>query len=66
MNDYHPKAAFALFLNQAKHNLDKVLDSIKVNSVSNLQEENLKQLEKYFGFIKTDTFSLIEDKINLF
>ncbi len=73
---YHPKAAFALFLNQAEHNLEKALKEITntkefKNSdqiekcINNLSSENFIGLEnKYFKFLRLkDNSKYFEDEI---
>ena len=62
---YHPKAAFALFLNQAEHNVEKALKEVtkrkddfnnskQVKScIENLSFEQMYKLEnKYFNFLR--------------
>ena len=69
MEKNHPKAAFALFLNQAEHNLVKAIGKVSgnkdlqvksdsnktIDAVRNLKPEQIKELEqKYFRFLKGD------------
>ena len=66
---YHPKAAFALFLNQAEHNLVKAVGEISgnnklqersssdktINAICELPTEQFRKLEyKYLKFLKGD------------
>ncbi len=75
---YHSKTAFALFYNQAIHNIEKVLEEvtnakiqtaingakeITVTVIKNLDNEALKKLEnKYFTFLRIDKNSAFFDK----
>jgi len=55
-NDYHPKAALSLFLNQAEHNLVNALKEVtqlKKPNINELSKEDFILLEnKYFRFLR--------------
>ena len=75
-NDYHPKAAFALFLNQAEHNVENALKEVTKTKefkkseqvedcIKNLTSEQFYLLKrKYFKFLRLeDNSKYFEDDI---